>query len=184
MDRKPYHLGIIIGRFQVFHTGHIFMIVKAFELCEEVGLFIGSSQESGTYKNPFTYETRKKLIETVCGDRIRVYPLPDIGVGNNSRWGDYVIENVEERFGTDPDLFISGKEQRRIDWFDSVKGVSISELYVPKTIEISATQMRQFMLEGDKESWMRYTDQRLWDRFEDLRREVLVSHKNQFTSSI
>ena len=184
MDKKPFRLGIIIGRFQVFHTGHVYMIDKALQLCEEVGLFIGSSQEHGTNKNPFTYETRKELIETVCGDRIKVYPLPDIGVGNNSRWGDYVIENVEKRFGTDPDLFISGKEQRRIDWFDSVKGVTISELYVPKTIEISATQMRRFMLEGDKDSWMRYTDPALWDRFEDLRKEVLASHENQFTSSI
>ena len=184
MKKKPYSLGIIIGRFQVFHTGHIFMIDKAFELCEEVGLFIGSSQESGTYKNPFSYETRKELIETVCGDSLRVYPLPDIGVGNNSRWGDYVIENVEKCFGRAPDLFISGKEQRRIDWFDSVKGVTISELYVPKTIEISASIMRGFMLEGDEASWRRYTDPRLWPRFEELREQVLKAHVNQYTSSI
>ena len=184
MDRKPYRLGIIIGRFQIFHTGHAFMIDKARELCGEVGIFIGSSQESGTYKNPFSYETRNSFIETVCGEDIRVYPLPDIGVGNNSRWGDYVIENVEKCFGTDPDLFISGKEQRRIDWFDSVKGVTISELYVPKTIDISATVMRQFMLDGDKISWMQYTDPSLWDRFDELREQVLKAHVNQYTSSI
>ena len=184
MQKKPYRLGIIIGRFQVFHTGHIFMIDKAIDLCEEVDIFIGSSQESGTYKNPFTYETRKSLIEAVYGKKIKVYPLPDIGVGNNNKWGDYVIENVEKRFGKDPDLFISGKEQRRIDWFDSVKGITISELYVPKTIEISASQMRAFMLEGDEASWRSYTDPRLWDRFEKLRAQVLDSHDNQVTSSI
>ena len=184
MDKKPYRLGIIIGRFQIFHAGHEFMIGKAMELCEEVGIFIGSSQESGTSKNPFTYETRKSLIETVCGEGIKVYPLPDIGVGNNNKWGDYVIQNVEERFGTAPDLFISGKEQRRIDWFDSVKGITISELYVPKTIDISASQMRAFMLSGDAASWRRYSDPRLWDRFDELRDIVLASHVNQYTSSI
>ena len=184
MKRRPYRLGIIVGRFQIFHAGHEFMIDKAVELCENVGIFIGSSQESGTYKNPFTYETRKGLIEAVYGDKIKVFPLPDIGVGNNNKWGDYVIENVEERFDTDPDLFISGKEERRIDWFDSVKGLTISELYVPKTVEISASQMREFMIRGDDISWRRYTDPRLWDRFEDLRKEVLRSHVNQYTSSI
>ncbi len=184
MYTKPYRLGIIVGRFQVFHAGHEFMIDKAISLCEEVGIFIGSAQESGTYKNPLTYEMRKSLIETVYGGKVRIYPLEDIGVGNNSRWGDYVLENVEKQMGVSPDLLVSGKEDRRIDWFDSVKGLTISELYVPKTVEISASAMREFMIRNDKESWMRYTDPKLWDRFEELRQIVLSSHLNQFTSSL
>ena len=51
---KPYNSGIIVGRFQTFHNGHKDMIDRAVELCEEVGIFIGSSQESGTFKNPVT----------------------------------------------------------------------------------------------------------------------------------
>ena len=184
MNIKPYRLGIIVGRFQIFHAGHEFMIDKAIELCEKVGLFIGSAQESGTYKNPLTYETRRELIEAVYGDKLQIYPLKDIGMGNNHSWGDYVIENVEKYFGEDPDLLISGKEERRINWFDSVKGLTISELYVPKTIEISASQMREFMVRDEFEKWKRYTDPRLWDRFEELRQAVLSSHVNQFTSSI
>ena len=184
MKIKPYRLGIIVGRFQVFHAGHEFMIDKAIELCESVGVFIGSAQESGTYKNPLPYEMRKGLIETVYGDKLQIFPLEDIGVGNNHNWGDYVIENVEKCFGEVPDLFVSGKEERRIDWFDSVKGLTISELYVPKTVEISASQMREFMVRGDLNTWKRYTDPKLWDRFEDLRKIVLNSHVNQFTSSI
>ena len=66
--------------------------------------------------------------EKLFGDRVGVYPLPDIGVGNTAAWGDYVLENVMQRFGRMPDLLVSGKETRRLDWFDSVAGVRIAEL--------------------------------------------------------
>ena len=49
---KPFSLGIMVGRFQTLHIGHEQMIRTGLELCDEVGIFIGSSQESGTEKNP------------------------------------------------------------------------------------------------------------------------------------
>lgn len=184
MDKKPYRLGIIVGRFQTFHNGHKLMIDKGIELCDTVGVFIGSSQESGTAKNPFSFETRADLLRTIYGDAISIRPLPDIGVGNNSKWGDYVLDNVVEQFGTEPDLLISGKEERRIDWFDSVKGLLISELYIPKTIDISASRMREYFIRGDFTSWKAYCDPALWDRFDDLREAVLVSRDHTETTSI
>ena len=181
---KPYRLGITVGRFQTFHKGHQMMIDKAVELCDRVGVLIGSSQESGTNKNPFTYETRAGLLKKIYGDRISVYPLPDIGLGNNGKWGDYVIDAVVERFGTAPDLLVSGKEERRIDWFDSVKGLRIAELYIPKTVDISAGRMRELFLQNDFETWKTFCDERLWDSFPALRAVILESYKNTETSSI
>ena len=181
---KPYKLGITIGRFQAFHKGHQVIIDKAIELCEKVGVLIGSSQESGTNKNPFTYETRENILRKIYDDRISIYPLPDIGVGNNSRWGDYVIDNVVERFGESPDLLISGKEERRIDWFDSVKGLSISELYIPKAIDVSASKMRELFIKNEFDIWKEFCDERLWIEFSDLRKIVLESYQNTETSSI
>ena len=90
MKNKAFKLGIIVGRFQTFHTGHLYMVDKACAVCDRVGVFVGSSQESGTLKNPFTYEQRRDMLKKVFGDSVIIYPLPDIGVGNNSRWGDYV----------------------------------------------------------------------------------------------
>ena len=65
MENKPFRLGITVGRFQTFHKGHQYMIDKAVALCESVGVFIGSSQESGTAKNPFSYETRERLLKKI-----------------------------------------------------------------------------------------------------------------------
>lgn len=181
---KPFELGVMVGRFQTFHLGHEYMIEKAVAVCERVGIFVGSSQESGTAKNPYTYEQREQMLRAVFGDRIEIFPLPDIGVGNNSKWGDYVLENVRSRFGKAPDLLVSGKEERRVSWFDSVEGVSVAELYVPKIIDISATAMRSFLVDGDLEAWKQYTNPALWDSYEALRDAVLMSKDNLDTQSI
>ena len=183
-EHKAYGLGIIVGRFQTLHMGHEYMIRMAQALCDEVLIFIGSSQEEGTEKNPFSYELRKELLTTVFKDSIMIYPLPDIGVGNNGHWGDYVIENAVKACGKKPDLLISGKEARRRDWFDGIEGLTISELYVPKSIDISASEMRDFFLSDDKKSWKRYVDRRLWPRYEELRDIVIRSQSNKETDSI
>ena len=181
---KPYKLGILVGRFQTIHLGHEKMVNTALHLCRQVGVFVGSSQESLTSKNPFSYEIWEEMLHAVFGDAIRVYPLPDIGVGNNPRWGDYVLQNVEARFSCLPDLLVSGKEARRLDWFDSVAGLAISELYIPKSIDISATEMRQFFLADDFESWKKHTNPRLWSKYPELRQIVLASQSRRKTDSI
>lgn len=184
MNKKAFELGLIVGRFQAFHKGHEYIMDKALELCDTVGIFVGSSQESGTLKNPFSYETRERILKTVYGDRVTVYPLPDIGVGNNSAWGEYVLQNTRERFGRAPDLLISGKEERRLDWFDGIEGVFASELYVPKVLDISATQMRDFFISGNALEWRKYTNKKLWGEYEPLRAEVIASKDNLETDSM
>ena len=52
---QAFELGITVGRFQTLHNGHADMIGKALEICGKVGVLVGSSQESGTANNPFTY---------------------------------------------------------------------------------------------------------------------------------
>lgn len=184
MKDKAFKLGIIVGRFQTFHTGHLDMINKACAVCERVAVFVGSSQESGTLKNPFPYEARKRMLQKIFVDRVQIFPLPDIGVGNSAKWGDYVLQNVRARFGKTPDLLVSGKEERRISWFDSAAGVRVAELYVPKTVDISATRMREFFIEDDEAAWRRYTPQALWDDYAAMRQTVLAAKDHLETDSI
>ena len=181
---KAYGLGIIVGRFQTLQKGHEYMINMARALCDKVLVFVGSSQESGTEKNPFSYELRKELLITIFGDSIIIAPLADIGVGNNGHWGDYVIENAVSVTGRKPDLLISGKEERRRNWFDGIEGVNISELYIPKSIDISASEIRQFFLNNDKENWKKFVSKKLWPRYDELRKIVLECKDISDTKSI
>ena len=183
-EKKSYRLGILVGRFQTLHRGHEMIIDKAVELCDEVGIFIGSSQESGTNKNPYTYELRKELLENVYGDRVKIWPLPDAGLGNVPAWGDYVLAHVKERFGRFPDLLVSGKEGRRIDWFDNAADLAISELYVPKSIDISGTQMRELFLKDDRKTWEQYVNPANHHLYDRLKKEFLQAMNNTETDSI
>lgn len=181
---KAFSLGILVGRFQMLHTGHEMMIRTALATCRRVALFVGSSQESGTEKNPFSYELREKMLRTMFGSSIEIYPLPDIGVGNNGTWGDYVLQNVENRCGCGPDLLVSGREERRLDWFDCEKGKSVSELYIPKTIEISASALRSLLIADDFEGWAGFVSPALHPLYPELRAIVMASKDNTQTASI
>ncbi|MBP5235919.1 MAG: adenylyltransferase/cytidyltransferase family protein [Clostridia bacterium] len=181
---QAFELGITVGRFQTLHNGHADMIGKALEICGKVGVLVGSSQESGTANNPFTYEMRESMLRKVFGDSIMICPLPDLGAGNNCKWGEYVIKNAVRNFGSIPDLLVSGKEDRRTGWFSGGKGLSVAELFIPKTVNISASEIRGFLISGDFESWKKFTPSPLWDLFDVQRETVLASASNKHTASI
>jgi len=182
--KKRFDLGVLVGRFQGVHSGHEMMIDTALAICGEVGIFIGSSQESGTAKNPFTYEIRREMLRRIYGDKVKIFPLPDIGVGNCAEWGEYVAREAKECFGRLPDVAVSGKEERRASWLEGPSGASIAELYIPKTVEMSATRMREFFFEDDVESWKKFTNPALWDMYEELRDAVVKSAGVTETDSI
>ncbi|MBQ7669583.1 MAG: adenylyltransferase/cytidyltransferase family protein [Clostridia bacterium] len=183
MENK-FKLGVIVGRFQGLHEGHETVIDAATAICDIVGIFIGSSQESGTANNPFSYETRRGMIERVYGEKVKIFPLPDIGVGNCAEWGEYVLDNVVKYFGALPDVLISGREERRADWLEGPRGKFVAELYVPKKIDISATRMRQYFIDDDETTWKSFTNPVLWDMYSSLREEVASSKDNLETMSV
>ncbi len=173
-----------MGRFQTLHKGHEQLINKALEVCSSVGIFIGSSQESGTRTNPFSYEVRRAMIESVFGDGVIIRPLPDIGVGNTRAWGDYVMTSAEENFGRIPDILISGMEGRRKAWLDRNSYPTVAELYIPKTIDISASRMRDYLIAGNREEWESFVSPAVAGLYEMLRKEALDSQENENTESV
>ncbi|MBO4411520.1 MAG: adenylyltransferase/cytidyltransferase family protein, partial [Lachnospiraceae bacterium] len=70
MSEKPFRFALLVGRFQMLHLGHADMIRKALECADQVGILIGSSQESGTRTNPFSYELRAEILKKVFGEQI------------------------------------------------------------------------------------------------------------------
>ena len=184
MENKPFRLGILVGRFQTLHRGHEMMLDTALSLCERVAVFVGSSQESGTEKNPYDYELRKRMLGSIYGDRLGIHPLPDIGVGNNGRWGEYVLSEVMKAEGCMPDLLISGKEERRVSWFDGINGCRIAELYIPKTIPISASALRRALAEDDRAAWEEFVSPQLYPLYGILREQYLKAMSNSFTESL
>lgn len=59
-----YKTALIVGRFQPFHKGHLFLIKKALEKANKIIFGIGSANITDE-NNPIDYETRKKVIKSV-----------------------------------------------------------------------------------------------------------------------
>lgn len=59
---------VFIGRFQIFHNGHLATIKNALKISKKVIVVIGSSNLPRTVKNPFTAEERMNLIKLCLTD--------------------------------------------------------------------------------------------------------------------
>ena len=69
---KKYNLGLICGRFGPIHKGHQSIINTSIERCDKTLIFVGSAQESGTLRNPFSADFRTDLIRKVFPDKNKV----------------------------------------------------------------------------------------------------------------
>lgn len=172
---KLYNLGMVIGRFQVLHKGHQMMVKHALEFCDQVVVYIGSSQEQRTQANPFSFEERAEMfrqvfaIECAC-KKLLIRPLPDIGVGNNEDWGAYVLNTFQKEFHRLPDLYVTGCEKERASWFTNELAPTTDEFRLTrKNINVSGTWCRQTLLANDYEQWCKLVPYELFDKFDEYK---------------
>ena len=85
--------GLLIGRFQPFHLGHLEALKFALSKVDELWIGLGSSNKPVEKNNPFTAEQRKEMILSSIDDsmkeKISIYFIPD--VDNHIRW----IEKID-----------------------------------------------------------------------------------------
>ena len=83
-----YETGLLIGRFQPFHLGHLHAVRYALDDVERLLLGIGSSNRSREPANPFTAAERRAMIldslDAEARKRVEVCEVPD--VQNHIRW--------------------------------------------------------------------------------------------------
>ena len=73
--------GLVLGRFQPFHFGHLELIKEMVKEEIEPLICIGSAQHSHTGENPFTAEERKEMIDVVMKNlncKYNIFEIPDI----------------------------------------------------------------------------------------------------------
>ena len=68
--------GILLGRFQPLHLGHIDALGQIKCQVHAVKILIGSSNISGTPENPLSFTQRKAYMRS-CGIAYPILPLPD-----------------------------------------------------------------------------------------------------------
>lgn len=175
---KPYDVGFICGRFQTFHRGHEKLVETGLMLCDRLLIFIGSSQEDGTERNPFNITTREKMLKEIYGGRgdIMIYGLPDLTTENDitPAWGSYLLDKVDRYIYKKPDIMIYGNDESRSAWFSKEDLKGMTELIINRSdLPISATMVRDYMVHDQRKEWMQLVNPKLHKMYDELRMQLM-----------
>ena len=139
-------IALIVGRFQPFHKGHLFLIKKALEKADRIIIGIGSANVSDE-NNPIDFEMRRKVIKAVAykerfEDRlIKIVPLDDFH--DDKKW----LENVKKQVG-DFNIVVSNN-----DWTNKIvekDGFKVLRIPYYKRELYEGWRIRKLIKEGKK----------------------------------
>lgn len=90
--------GLVAGRFQPFHNGHLALAKQVLSECDELIIVVGSAQFNFIDKDPFTAGERVLMIHNALVeagvDLSKCYIIPYHNDENNARWLGYLRSQV------------------------------------------------------------------------------------------
>lgn len=137
--------GLIIGRFQPLHKGHLAVIREALGLCDDLVVVIGSAELSHTAENPFTAGERyQMLLSSLSRDeRPRVHIIPVRDVNRYAAWVSHV-----ESYVPPFDIVFSNSDLTRSLFSQAGYEARKTRAYNPKSY--SGTEVRRRIASGDR----------------------------------
>jgi nicotinamide-nucleotide adenylyltransferase len=141
---KP--VGLLIGRFQPFHFGHMAAIEYALKRVDHLYILVGSSQKSHESSNPFTAGERILMIRNALIDRridakrYLIIPIPD-AIGH-AVWTAFIDQVV-------PDYDIVFSNNKLTIQLFREKGVQVIEPPLFKRKNYSATEVRRRIIASE-----------------------------------
>ncbi|KAF6248071.1 cytidyltransferase [Nitrosopumilus sp. b3] len=137
--------GLLIGRFQPFHLGHLEALQFALSKVDKLWLGLGSSNKSPEKNNPFSAEERKEMILSSIDDsmknRIEIYFIPDLD--NHIKWIEK-IDSIVPKF----DIVFSNDELTKHLY--SKRTVQVISIPFLKRDELSGTNIRDLIASDQK----------------------------------
>lgn len=141
MTRK----GLIIGRFQPLHKGHLQIFKEIEEDCDAIIIGVGSAQIEREMKNPLSGGERIKMIKKTLDNRnigpYEIYPIPDIDC--YPAW-PYYVKSILPHFDC---LYAYSNETLRLFEDTRTKIKRVEEYNKEKW---SSTEVRRRIREGEK----------------------------------
>lgn len=135
--------GILIGRMQPVHNGHIQVIKKTLEEVDEIIIGIGSAQLSHELKNPFTAGERVMMLTQALAENninpSKYYVIPMEDINYNAIWTAHV------KMMTPPfSKVYSGNPL--VKQLFSEEGYEIKTPHLYDRVHLSGTEIRRRML--------------------------------------
>jgi len=178
---KSFKNGLIVGRFQHIHIGHEKLINIGLSLCDKLIIFITYGDNKETNKNPYNIEYRIKLLniiyeQEIKENKIAVYPFKDVDSENEIThlWGKSIIDSYIEHMDKKPECIIYGKDKNINKCFEPNIVSNITEVFVDRLLlQISATEMREYLLDNDYESWKKYANVKIHGEYTNIRNQLI-----------
>lgn len=130
--------GLLIGRFQPFHLGHLSALEYALSHVDKLWIGLGSSNKPREKNNPFLAEERKEMIVSSIDEsmknRIKIFNIPDLE--NHQKWVE-TIDNIVPRF----DLVFTNDDLTKHLY--SKKGTKSMTIPFTKRDVLSGTSIRE-----------------------------------------
>lgn len=129
--------GLLIGRFQPFHLGHLDALKFALSKVENLWIGIGSSNKPNQKQNPFSADERKQMILSSIDEsilnRIQIFYIPDLE--NHEKW----IENIDTIV---PKFDVIFSNDELTQHLYSKRGIKVISVPFTKRDELSGTNIR------------------------------------------
>ena len=137
--------GLLIGRFQPFHLGHLDALRFALSKVDKLWIGLGSSNKPLQKNNPFSAEERKEMILSSIDEsmkqRIQIYFIPDLE--NHMKWIE-LIDSLVPKFDT---VFTNDELTRHLY---SKRDVEVLPIPFVKRDILSGTNIRNMMTSDQK----------------------------------
>ena len=137
--------GLLIGRFQPFHLGHLDALRFALSKVDKLWIGLGSSNKTLQKNNPFSAEERKEMILSSIDEsmkqRIQIYFIPDLE--NHIKWIE-LIDTIVPEF----DIVFSNDELTRHLY--SKRDVEVLSIPFVKRDILSGTNIRNLIISDQK----------------------------------
>jgi len=137
--------GLLIGRFQPFHLGHLAALEYALSTVDKLWIGLGSSNKPSEKNNPFSAEERKQMILDSIDDsmkkRIEIYPIPDLE--NHIKWIE-LIDTIVPKF----DVVFSNDDLTKHLY--SKRNIKVLSIPFTKRDVLSGTNIRDLIISDQK----------------------------------
>ena len=138
--------GLLIGRFQPFHLGHLDAVLFGLASVDELSICIGSSNKDNEKKNPFSAAERREMIlssiDPSIVNRIKIFNIPD--VDNHEKW-TFEIDQIVPKY----DIVFTNDEFTKT-LFEK-RQINVIQVVLKDREKFSGTNIRQLIL--DDKNW-------------------------------
>lgn len=153
-------VAFLIGRFQPFHNGHKHLIDFGLEHAKKVIVLVGGSNKARSFKNPWTFEERKRMIDEtfdtadywsssdfVNTSRVIVESLPDVP-GNDDDWLGNVYGAVCKHLPENGKLGVIGFKKDASSYYLDLFGDNAEKILIDEGFAtLSATEIRDHIFQ-------------------------------------